>query len=223
MVNILLEGYDIGASYLYDGLKKYLRCGMTVAVVTFAFRDDRIRSAADWNGLYGREDGKYYRGIVDGFASYGIIEEDVTFLNYFTDSKEDARDKVEKADIVYFLGGLPDRMTERIAEFGLGEAICCKEIVMGYSAGALIQLAEYHLSPDEDYSEFSYYKGLPLLNDFYLEVHYVGSEVQKESICRVLSERKKKVYATEYGRGAVVVCDGRITLLGDVKEFIYGE
>ena len=45
-------------------------------------------------------------------------------------------------------------------------------VMMGYSAGAVIQLAEYHLSPDDVYPEFEYYEGLPCLNDFYMEVHY---------------------------------------------------
>ena len=49
-------------------------------------------------------------------------------------------------------------------------------IAMGYSAGALVQLAEYHLSPDTDYPRFTYQKGIPYLHGFYLEVHYEGTE-----------------------------------------------
>lgn len=92
-------------------------------------------------------------------------------------------------------------------------------IMMGYSAGAVIQLAEYHLSPDEDYPEFGYYKGLPFLNDFYLEVHYEGTPAQNESIRRVLCERGKTVYATAAGSGAVLVDNGNLKLLGKVRVF----
>ena len=83
-------------------------------------------------------------------------------------------------------------MMDRIKEFDLYDILMQHDgILMGYSAGAVIQLAEYHLSPDDDYPEFKYYEGLPYLNDFYMEVHYEGTAVQDESIQRVLAERGK--------------------------------
>lgn len=220
MTNILLEGYDIGAPWLYEELKNYIKPNHSVAVVAFSFRDDRVKSLEDWNQLYSKENGKFYSGIVGGFASYGIAEENISFINYFADSKESAAQKMNEADIIYFLGGLPDRMMERIRKFGLHDILMKHNvIVMGYSAGAVIQLAEYHLSPDEDYSEFGYYKGLPYLNDFYLEVHYKGTEAQNKSIQRVISERGKMVYATAFLSGAILVDNGNLKLLGDVKVF----
>ena len=162
----------------------------------------------------------YYGGIVGGFTSYGISENNIEFINYFTDSKESAAQKIAKADIIYFLGGLPDRMMDRIKEFELYDILMKHNgIVMGYSAGAVIQLAEYHLSPDEDYSEFQYCKGLPYLNDFYLEVHYEATKIQNEAIERVLTERGKTVYATVSGSGAILVDNGNVKLLGNVKIF----
>ncbi|MDE5995351.1 MAG: Type 1 glutamine amidotransferase-like domain-containing protein, partial [Eubacterium sp.] len=117
-----------------------------------------------------------------------------------------AAQKIENADIIYFLGGLPDKMMDRIKEFGLLDILKNYDgIVMGYSAGAVIQLAEYHLSPDDDYSEFAYYEGIPYLDNFYMEVHYQGTAVQNESIKRVLAERGKTVYATALGVGAILV------------------
>lgn len=78
---------------------------------------------------------------------------------------------------------------------------------------------KYHLSPDDDYPEFKYYEGLPYLNDFYLEVHYEGTSEQDESIQRVLAERGKTVYATAVRAGAILVDNGNLKLLGDVKVF----
>lgn len=220
MINILLEGYAIDAPWLYEELKKYIKPAHMVAVVAFSFRDNRVKSLSDWNTLYSKENGKYYDGIVGGLMSYGISEEKITFINYFTDTKESAAQKIEAADIVYFLGGLPDRMMERIQEFDLYDVLLRhKGIVMGYSAGAVIQLAEYHLSPDEDYPVFGYYKGIPYLDDFYLEVHYEGTKVQNQSIERVRSERRKTVYATALGDGAILVDNGTIKRLGDVRTF----
>jgi len=220
MINILLEGFDIDAPWLYAELKSHIKPEHSVAVVALSFRDGRISSIADWETLYGREGGRYYSGIVGGFSAYGIPEEHISFINYFTDTKQSAVEKIRSADIIYFLGGLPDRMLDRIRELDLYDILMKhKGIVMGYSAGAVIQLAEYHLSPDDDYPEFQYFEGLPYLKDFYLEVHYEGTGLQNESIRRVLAERGKMVYATAYRAGAILVIDGAIRLLGDVKTF----
>lgn len=220
MINILLEGYDINAPWLYKDLKKYIMPDYSVAVVAFSFRDSEVKSLSDWNTLYGKENSMYYNGIVSGFTAYGISENNISFINYFTDTKKSAEQKIKQADILYFLGGRPDRMMDRIKEFDLVDVL--KEhnrIIMGYSAGAVIQLSEYHLSPDKDYPEFKYYEGLSYLDDFYLEVHYESTEVQNNAIQRVLNERGKTVYATALRTGAILVDNGKIKLLGDVKTF----
>ena len=220
MINILLEGYDINAPWLYDKLKNYIKPFHRVAVVAFSFRDNRVKSLADWNVLYSKENCRFYGGIVSSFTAYGIPEENVSFINYFADTKESAQEKIESADIVYFLGGLPDRMMERIKKFDLQDVLMKhNRIVMGYSAGAVIQLAEYHLSPDDDYPEFGYYEGLPYLKDFYLEVHYEETASQKAAIEKVIAERQKTVYATAFMKGAILVDNGNIQLIGDVKEY----
>ena len=119
MVNILLEGYNIDAPWLYDTLKNYIQPTHRVAIIAFSFRDSRVKSLDDWNNLYSKDNGIFYDGIVGSFAAYGISEYNISFVNYFTDTKESAKRKIENADIIYFLGGLPDRMMDRIKEFDL--------------------------------------------------------------------------------------------------------
>ena len=220
MINILLESYNIDASWLYDELKNYIKPTHKVAVIALSFRESRVKSLADWNALYSKDSGRFYSGITGGFAAYGVPEENISFINYFTDTKDTAKKKIINADIVYYLGGLPDRMMERIKELDLQDALIKHNgIVMGYSAGAVIQLAEYHLSPDDDYPEFKYDKGLPYLDGFYLEVHYEGNAIQKSAIQKVLAERGKTVYATALMKGAILVDNGTIKLLGKVKKY----
>lgn len=222
MTNILLEGCDLNAPWLYDELKNYIKPDYTVAVVAFSFRDNTTKCLSDWNELYSKERGKYYDGIVGGLIAYGISESNITFVNYFSDTKEIAAQKIQNADVVYFPGGLPDRMMDRINEFHLYDILLNhKGVIMGYSAGAVIQLAEYHLSPDEDYKEFSFYKGIPYLNDFYLEVHYENTETQNAAIQKVIRERGKTVYAASLGKGTIIVHNGTIKLLGKVRPFSY--
>ena len=211
---------DLSANYLREELHKYLKPEHRIVNVAFSFRDTQVQSLDDWNTLYSKETGIFYDGIVDSFAEIGIPEENMTFVNYYTDTKETAAKKIRNADIVYFPGGLPDRMMDRIIEFDLQDVLLQHTgIIMGFSAGALIQLDEYDLSPDKDYPEFGYYKGLPYLRDFYLEVHYEGTAVQDSAIQQVLIERRKPVYATAHNNGAIIVDGGKIKLLGDVKKF----
>lgn len=220
MTNILLESYKINAPWLYNELRNYIKPDYTVAVIAFSFRDAETKCLSDWNKLYSKENGKYYNEIIGGFSTYGISENNITFINYFSDTREIAAQKIQNADIVYFPGGLPHRMMDRINEFDLYDTLLNhKGIIMGYSAGAVIQLAEYHLSPDEDYKEFSFFKGIPYLNDFYLEVHYLNTETQNTAIQKVIKERGKIVYATSYEKGAIIVHNGIIKLLGEVRSF----
>lgn len=221
MINILLESvFDIDAPWISTELKNYIKPYHSVAVVAFSFRDNRVKCLSDWDSLYSKEQGSFYHGIVDRFTSYGIHEESISFINYFADTKESATQKVKTADIIYFSGGLPDKMLDRIVEFDLYDALMQHDgIIMGDSAGAVIQLAEYHLAPDADYPMFNYYKGLSYLDDFYLQVHYENTPVQNEAIQRVLAERGKRVYATAFKKGAILVDNGDIKLIGDVCSF----
>lgn len=215
MVNVLLESYDLTAPYLVDALRPYIKPSHRVAIVAFSFLPEQASNLEEWLGLYGKDKGMFYNWLVEPFAAFGVPEENITFVNYFADTKETAAEKVKQADILYFTGGLPDAMMERLYEFDLVDLLkACNGLVLGCSAGAMIQLEEYHITPDWDYPEFGYYRGLPWLKDFYVEVHYVGSAEQKASITRVLKERKKPVYISGHNKAAIIVDNGKVKLLG---------
>lgn len=215
MVNILFDCPNIDD--FYDDLKDYFSPKTTVAVVAFSFYDDYVTDAVTWEKVYGKDIGRGYCETVDSFRPFGVPEEHITFINYFTDTKQTAIQKIEAADVIYFTGGLPDRMMDRIREFDLCDALLRhKGIVMGYSAGAVIQLAEYHLSPDDDYPEFGYYTGLPYLDGFSIEVHYENKDCQNASIRRILAERRRPVYVMHTAKGGIVVENGEVKTLGKV-------
>ena len=220
MVNVLLESYDLTAPFLVDKLRHYIKPNSHVAIVAFSFLPNQASCLEEWLKLYGREEGMFYSWLVEPFAEFGVPEENITFVNYFADTKASAAQKVKNADIIYFTGGLPDAMMDRLYEFELVEHLKNFDgVVLGCSAGAMIQLEEYHITPDWDYPEFGYYKGLPWLKDFYVEVHFEDTEEQRKSICRVLQERQKPIYATRHNNAAIIVDNGKIQLLGDVRTY----
>lgn len=218
MVNILFDCPNLDD--FKEELREYFSEDSRVAVVAFSFYDDYVYDAASWEKVYGRGLGNCYFETVDALSAFGVSKENITFINYFTDTHESARDKIKNANVVYFTGGLPDRMMDRIKEFNLLDTLREFDgIAVGYSAGAVIQLAEYHLYPDGDYKDFGYYEGLDYLNSLYLEVHYEFKPEQNESIRRVLAERNLPVYVTHTRRGGVVVDNGRIRIIGKVDVY----
>lgn len=220
MVHILLDRLDFSAGFLYQELRHYLHPDFHVVIPAFSYRDSAVHCLADWNKLYKPQDGIYYHAMVAPFLHYNIPEFHIHWINPFTDSKARSAELIRNADVLYLPGGLPDRMLERMDAFDLRAPLLqFQGVMIGYSAGALIQLEEYHLSPDSDYPEFSYYKGLPLLKDFYLEVHYEGTPVQDQAIQRVLKERRKPVYATVTDRSAILIDGSKTRFLGDVRIF----
>lgn len=215
MINILFDCPNLDD--FKEELREYFSEDSRVAVVAFSFYDDYVYDAASWEKVYGRGLGNCYFETVDALSAFGVSKDNITFINYFTDTHESARDKIKNANVVYFTGGLPDRMMDRIKEFNLLDTLREFDgIAVGYSAGAVIQLAEYHLYPDGDYKDFGYYEGLDYLNSLYLEVHYEFKPEQNESIRRVLAERNLPVYVTHTRRGGVVVDNGRIKIIGKV-------
>lgn len=215
MVNILFDCPNLDD--FYEDLKDIFSPEQRVAVIAFSFYDDYVTDAASWERVYGKGVGRCYFETIEPLGVFGIPEENITFINYFTDTKESAAQKVRDADVLYFTGGLPDRMMDRIREFDLCDVLMeHKGVVVGYSAGAVIQLAEYHLSPDDDYPAFGYYEGLPYLDGFSLEVHYEHKPWQDESVRRVLAQKKQPVYILHTAKGGVVVEDGKIRTVGKI-------
>ena len=219
MVNILFNRYDIDAKWCFSAFQRYIKATDKVVIIPFSFRDERVNSKNSWEAYYGQNDGIYYNGIVNSFFSYGIQPENIIWINYFTDSKESAIQKISNSDILYFTGGLPDKMMIRLKEFDLISTIENHNgIIMGYSAGAMIQIKNYHITPDKDYTLFGYYKGLKLIDIFDIEVHFEHSDLQISSIETVRKETGLPVYAIE-DNGAVLVDDGKITTVGNVHYY----
>lgn len=220
MINILMNRYTLDADWCFEALKSYIRPEQKVLIMALSYNGRKVKNYEEWKQRFERPTGAYYQSFVEIFDAYGIGEEQIEILCPFTDTAITAKEKVEAADILFFLGGMPDQMYERLQKLDCIETLRrFQGTVIGYSAGAVIQLDEYHLSPDEDYDAFGYYTGIGWLSGFGMEVHYVGSQVQQDSIQRVLSERHRPIYAVG-DEGAIIVNEeGHKILVGDVTYF----
>jgi peptidase E len=219
LINILLSNYDIDKDWLITETSKYINKHTKVVVIPFSFSNDEIKDLADWDRLYNKINGVYCFDIINQFLSLGVDKENILLLNYFTEEVKTMKKIIEQSDAVFFTGGSAELSMERIIEKDLLPEIKKCNIIIGSSAGAMIQLKEYFGSPDDEYPEFKYFEGLGLINDnFSIEVHYCSTKSQDESIEKVLKKGAKTVYGIS-NNGALVYKDNQVMVFGDVTIF----
>lgn len=191
-MNILLSSYDFHEEWAQDIIRPLLHQDMKVVVIPFSFDEKEVKTVDDYDQHYGVH-GQHIPYILRPFHYYGL--KDITFIDYFRDSHEIAQQKVKQADIIFLTGGLPDQYFKRLNDFGLTLLIQeSKALIIGASAGAMVQFDHYHITPDDDYPTYQYQKGLGLVHGFEIEVHYCHSPIQDEGIQRVIQEKGLPTY-----------------------------
>ena len=218
MVNILSSSAVYSNPCCREELQPFFQDKTRVLIIPFSFRDD-VNTSEKLKGLYDSEYGRYYNFVVTPLLELGVKEQNITFLDYFDRNVEKALDEIAKSDVIYFTGGLPDKMVERIADYGIMEALkTYNGVVMGFSAGAMVQLEEYHITPDEDYPAYCECKGLGYVKQMDIEVHFVKSEAQLQGIDKAIQSFGHKVYAIAED-GLLLVQDGNVKCIGNVTEY----
>ncbi|MCF0258906.1 MAG: Type 1 glutamine amidotransferase-like domain-containing protein [Erysipelotrichaceae bacterium] len=218
-VQILMNTSMFDEKWCRSALKPYLSKEDEVAVLAFSFYDD-TKNLDDWNRQYQPGRGIWYRANTDVFQWFGIPKEQVHWINYFTQTPAQMKNILANCSVVLYTGGAPDLMMKRIREKKLQPLLKkWQGTVMGYSAGAMMQLAEYHITPDSDYPAFVWEKGLGYTDVFDIEVHYAREKLQKESIQRTLEERNRPVYAVADDGGMIVKGNQILNLFGNVELF----
>lgn len=219
MVNLLLSLYNFDETWSYSILKNIIKEYHSVLIVPFSYDDNWLKDKNDWNKAFNSEYGTHYKEIVSPFLSYGIDKNNIKWINQFLDTIDLMKEKIKSTDIIFFTGGYPDKMMEKFRKYDLVyELENFNGIMIGSSAGAMVQISEFHITKDSDYKRYSYYKGLNIIKDFDLEVHFDNTELQNISILRSIREKKKPVYSIT-NNGAVLVVDGKAYILGDAKKW----
>lgn len=219
MINLLLSLYNFDEDWCYYTLKNIIKKDYSVLIIPFSYDDNWLKDAHDWDKAFNRIDGTHYKEIVSPFLVYGIHENNIKWVNQFKDKIDDMKDKIRKSNIVFFTGGYPDKMMKKFYKYDLVKELeSFNGIMIGASAGAMVQIKEYHITQDFDYKQYSYQKGLNIIKDFDLEVHFNNTEIQNISILRSIREKKKPVYSIT-DKGAILVVDGKAIILGEAKKW----
>lgn len=211
-MNILLSSYDFHEEWAQQIMRPLLQQDMKVVVIPFSFDDKEVKTLDDYDQHYGIN-GKHVPYILRPFHYYGLY--DIEFVDYFRDSQQIAQKKVMSADILFLTGGLPDQYFCRLEEFGLVEYIQGSHaLIIGASAGAMIQFDHYHVTPDDDYPQYHYQNGLGLVKGFEIEVHYCHSPIQNMGIQRVIREKGLPTYVVG-NNGGILYHQNKIIPFGN--------
>lgn len=216
-MNILLNINNFSEEFAYEALKEIIKPWMKVLVIPFSYHEDWINSSWEFDQHYkkGKEE---FEDIAKEFMNYGIPRRNIKILHYYKDSIHRSKSKIYHADILFLTGGYPDRFLYRIDQKRIRKAIQkFPGIVMGTSAGAMIQFDEYHVTPEEEGQDYEYHEGLGLLSDFDIEVHYEDSFEHLASLITDLKLHDKPIFALPNWGGMIVDGDDYM-LLGDAFE-----
>ncbi len=215
MVNILMSNMSLDKKWCRLELRDYIKPESRVAIFGFQFYDERLRSAGHWDEFYDKKSGAFYKYLTEPFAFFGVGTKSIKWINYFKDTPASALRKIKNSDVLVLTDGIAERMIEIIDGLELTDAIkSYKGVVIGYGAGAVIQLSDYQLEPCL-YRKLGYLRGLGLVDNIGIEINFESCDAENISIRRFLEEKKKPLYAIT-DDGAVVADNGGISTLGDV-------
>lgn len=210
--NVLLNYYNFHEDWAYPTLKPLIE-GKRTLIIPLAYRPSQAWDEASWQSVYG-VGGEKYANIMAPFARYGISGSNLQWLDYYDDTNK--AEQLKWAQVLFFTGGMPEKAIQRLADLGLTELVRNFDgVVMGASAGAMLQLAVYHVTPDEDYAEYGIWQGLGMVKGLDLEVHYLATDLQQACSLRAAQELRLPVYQMEH-QGGLVYQDGIVTPMGKV-------
>ena len=215
MANILLNYYNFDGDWAKDHVAPYL-IGKKVLILPLAFREIQAWDYDSWQDIYGKN-GEKYQNILRPFLAFGIDEEQISWLNCF-DKSQNYIDMIQNADVLFFTGGMPEKAIAWMEKLGITDAVKNFDgTVMGASAGAMLQLESYHITPDEDYDTYGLWRGLGLVKGLDLEVHYLATDLQNSCTKRAIDDLKLPVYQM-WHEGGLIVDGDSVKILGNVNK-----
>ncbi len=215
MANILLNYYNFDGDWAKDHVAPYIT-GKKVLILPLAFREIQAWDNDSWQAIYGKN-GEKYQNILRPFLAFGQKEEEIAWLNCF-DATQNHLEMIANADVLFFTGGMPEKAIAWMEKLGITNAVKnFTGTVMGASAGAMLQLEKYHITPDDDYDAYGLWQGLGLVKGLDLEVHYLATDLQNECTKRAVVDLQLPIYQM-WHEGGLIVDGDKVQILGSVNK-----
>ncbi len=222
MYSVLLSEYNKGMELVNKDLKKIIKEDAKAVIIAWAFPNELDYNSFE-NGFFNEKRREKYVGSL---LKLGLKKENIKVLNCY-DKKNITNFKsyIDESDVLVLTGGNPEMLYSKVVQETelLYNIKHYKGTIIGFSAGADLQLKRYFITAKNNYYKyFAFYDGFGVLDDpFYLDVHSINNVKYLEKLQRISNEKRKKVYAI-YDDGAILFdrLSNKIKLYGNVKEFI---
>ncbi len=206
MYSVLLSEYEKGMKLVEKKLKKLVNRKQKAVIIAWTFPTEIDKKTFDneWFAKGGRRYNKY----VGSLLNLGISEENIFILNcYDKDNFNNFKTIIDNSDILLITGGNPEMLYSKVTQETeiLYNIKHYKGIIIGFSAGAELQLKRYFITAKNNYYKyFAFYDGFGVLNDpFYLDVHSINNKRYLEKLQKIANDKNKNVYAI-FDDGAII-------------------
>lgn len=223
MYSVLLSEYEKGMQLVDSKLRKIIKGDEKVVIIawTFPVEIDKQSFEEEWFPKNGRRYNKY----VGSLLNLGIKEKNIIVLNcYDKENFKNFKRIIDASDILVITGGNPEMLYSKVTQETeiLYNIKHYKGIIIGFSAGADLQLKRYFITAKNNYYKyFAFYDGFGVLDDpFYLDVHSINNKRYLDKLQKVSNEKKKNVYAI-FDDGAMIYdrVSNNLELFGNVLTF----
>ncbi len=154
----------------------------------------------------------WFKAITSNFRDKGINKFDI--LNE-EDNREIIKNKIRQSNILFLIGGDPDKLLKGIKERGIESEIkAFRGLVIGYSAGAMIFGRECIMPPSKS---SSFIKIIPGLNVTHYSVipHYEESQD-----CILFPLSKNRVIYGIKNKAAILIEGNQTRFIGEVYKIV---
>ena len=134
--------------------------------------------------------GNYYNEQFEPFERFNVSK-DHFYIVHPNDDIEMVKSRFMHCDTILLSGGAMSVIETLLNYFGLWTLMKVSDKhIIGVSAGALIQLEKYDITPyiDDDYNYYDTCKGLGLVKDLRLIVHYNNERKEHQEILQYLTD-----------------------------------
>ncbi len=216
MKSILCSNIESLSNY-QEYLKKYVKKDAKVLIIPWSFSNET-------NNLdeYFGKDTKRYLKYINVLLSLGYKENNIKVLDCYKNSKNKIKDLINTSDVIVLTGGNPEMFYQKVVQDTecLYDLKYFKGLVIGSSAGAVLQFKRYFITAKNNYYKyFSFYDGFGLINDpFYIDVHSINNNFYLKKLSNVAKDKSKKIYAIS-NDGVLVVdrVNNKIEYMNNVK------
>ncbi len=223
MYSVLLSEYEKGMKLVESELKKIVNPTQKAVIIAWAFPEEINKQIfeEEWFPTGGRRYNKY----VGSLLKLGIKEENITVLNcYDRANVKKFKSIIDDSDILVITGGNPEMLYSKVTQETeiLYNIKHYKGIIIGFSAGADLQLKRYFITAKNNYYKyFAFYDGFGVLNDpFYIDVHSINNKKYLGKLQNIANDKKKNVHAI-FDDGAIIYdrSTGVLKMFGRVLTF----